>query len=188
MRAPRASNSIIFTDMDDVVLAKTSAAGKSAAPPKTPQGRFKGGASNEKYVNRDGIVKKVFGGTNSRNNKDPAVMARLKGKAVGMYGTAMGSGTWYSGGGPLAWNRFNTDKQPDSQGAATPGRAVARERTAYNRNSKYVNPRDGVQRRVFGGTNSRNSDNPAIMARLKGKGLAMYGKMAGDRPLQQKNR
>jgi len=200
MLVDRAGNSIIFTGMDNAVMAKSdltgqgmaSTAGQGKAPPKVSPGRPQPGtatAGSQKYVNRDGSTRRVFGGTNSRNNKDPAVMAKLKGKAQGMYGQAMGSGTWYSGGGPLAWNRFNTDNQPDKK--AVEKRAVPRlipNIKQISGNAGGSGSREGQGKRIFGGTNSRNSNNPAVMARLKGKGALMYGKMSSDRPLNQPKR
>merc|ERR1719335_680239 len=173
---PIPSSSQIWT-MRSLQNMASSAGMKAASAPNKQAGQTS-------YFNtRDGMKKRLFGGANNRNSKDPAIMAKLKGKAVGMYGES--KGTWYVGGGPTAWNRFNTDAQPDRQ-VVTP---KARPRLIPNikpisGNAGGGGPREGQGRRIFGGANSRNSNNPAIMARLKGKGTAMYGTMSGNTPLR----
>lgn len=90
----------LSTDLDDSTLGK---APKVADAGPTIQSKFfvggqsgdrdsgiRGVANNDRKIfgqegkTQDG--KRIFGGTNSRNNKNPAVMAKLKGKAALMYG------------------------------------------------------------------------------------------------------
>jgi len=126
MLADRASNNMvgeIVLDMDDATLAKPAKAGgggaKTArAPKKAPAGRARTGAVQPvagKFTPIKTVQQsagRVFGGTNSRWNKDPAVMAKLKGKAAQMYGTD--SGGRYTGGGFTDNVRFGIQR-PESQ-------------------------------------------------------------------------
>jgi len=103
---------------------------------------------------------RLFGGANNRNNKDPNIMAKLKGKAQGMYGT-MGNNLVMSGGGPNAWDRFGEDNRPTRAAIKLPKLTPIRQ--------------DKEKRgRLFGGANNRNNKDPNIMAKLKGPAAEMY--------------
>lgn len=156
----RASNNIVFIEMDDSVVAKAAGAQTSNQQINVANARV-APARQSKFTPVAAPKKgRLFGGTNNRNNNDPAVMAKLKGKAQGMYGT-MGKNLVMSGGGPNAWDRFGEDNRPTRATFKLPKLTPIRKQ-------------ETKKGRLFGGTNNRNNKDPAVMAKLTGPAAAMY--------------
>jgi hypothetical protein len=175
----RASNTVIgevFVDMDTTTHAKPAKASGGVAKTATrPQGRA--ATKNRGAGNRRGAAEsrpgtftafapkkektgRLFGGVNTKTNPN-ADMARLRGKAVGMYGL-QGKANDY--GGPLAWDRFGMAPKGNQQ-------------SSYKKPAGVFTPiaqKKENTGRLFGGTNTKNNPK-ADMAILKGKGKKLYG-------------
>jgi hypothetical protein len=179
MLVDRASNSIYFVDMDDAVLGKAAKGSGGAAPPAQRQTSFSlksrnygGTAQQNKIFSKKVEGKRIFGGTNNRWNKDPAIMAKLKGKAAGMYGdVSQKSQLAFTGGGPLKVERFGEISNTATRKTAP---KVPLRKITY-----FATP-PPPKKRLFGGTNNIHNKNPAVMAKLGPRAAGMYNSDTKD--------